>query len=54
MEAGEVGPLLDKYDFALVEQKSPADLENAYFLGPDCHLLGKVNGTQSIAFAEKK
>jgi len=54
LEAGEVGPLLDKYDFALVEQKSPADLENAYFQGPDCHLLGRVNGTQSIAFAEKK
>jgi len=54
LEAGEVGPLLNTYDFALVEQKSPADLENAYLKGPDCRLLGRVNGTQSIAFAEKK
>jgi len=49
----ELKPLLSKYAFRLVEQKSPEVLEDTYFRLRDGRLLGRVNGTQSIALAEK-
>ena len=54
LEEREVGPLLAEYGFALVELKSPQALEGMYFMGGKGKPVGRINGTQSIARAERK
>jgi methyltransferase (TIGR00027 family) len=53
LEEAEVGPLLTRYGFRLMEQKSPHDLQETYFKDERGKILGRVNGTQSIIMAEK-
>jgi hypothetical protein len=53
LEEAEVGPVLGKYSFRLVDQKSPRALEDLYFRSESGRLIGRINGTQSIALAER-
>jgi methyltransferase (TIGR00027 family) len=53
LEKAEVGPLLAKYGLRLLEIQSPEDLEQRYFRDAAGRVMGRVNGTQSIALAER-
>ena len=53
MDEEDVGPMLAKYSFRLLDHKSPEALENTYFRDKNGKKLARINGTQSIAMAEK-
>jgi methyltransferase (TIGR00027 family) len=53
LDEGDVGPLLARYGFKLLDRKGPAELEEAYFRDESGNLIGRVNGTQSIVTAER-
>ena len=53
LDEREIKPLLLKYSFRLKDLKGPRALEELYFKGQDGKLLGRINGTQSIVFAER-
>jgi methyltransferase (TIGR00027 family) len=52
LDEGEVKTYLEKYDFVLVDQKSPKELEELNFKGSDGVVRGRINGTQGIVTAE--
>jgi len=52
LDEGEVKTFLEKYDFVLVDQKSPKELEELNFKGSDGVVRGRINGTQGIVTAE--
>jgi hypothetical protein len=53
LEEAEVGPLLRKYSFRLVDRQSPRALEDMYFRSESGRVISRINGTQSIALAER-
>ncbi|MGA2614014.1 MAG: SAM-dependent methyltransferase [Spirochaetia bacterium] len=53
LDEQEVKPLLAKYSFTLVDLKSPRGLEDLYFKNEDGKVMASINGTQSIALAQK-
>jgi methyltransferase (TIGR00027 family) len=53
LDEADVAPLLAKYAFRLMDHKSPEALEDRYFRDKSGRVLGRINGTQSIAMAEK-
>ena len=54
LQEGELETLLARHGYKLVERKTPHDLEDTYFKDSTGKLVGRVNGTQSIALAEKE
>jgi methyltransferase (TIGR00027 family) len=53
LEEAEVGPLLGKYGFKVIDRKGPNELEEAYFRNGKGETVGRINGTQSIVTGEK-
>jgi methyltransferase (TIGR00027 family) len=53
LEEGEVEPFLARRGFGQRDRKSPQQLEEMYFQDADGRIVGRVNGTQSIVWAEK-
>ena len=53
IEKGETELFLKKNNFKLIRNLDSGDLENIFFKKPDGTIVGKVNGTHCIAYAEK-
>jgi len=53
LEETEVEPFLRKHGFTQRDRRSPRELEEMYFKNAAGSIVGRVNGTQSIVWAEK-
>ncbi|MGA2975010.1 MAG: SAM-dependent methyltransferase [Spirochaetia bacterium] len=54
LEENEVEPFLRKYRFSQRDRRSPRQLEEMCFQDEKGVIVGRVNGTQSIVWAEKQ
>jgi methyltransferase (TIGR00027 family) len=53
LDEHEVGPLLARFDFRILDLKNPRDLEETYFKDARGRIVGHVSGAQSIVTAER-
>jgi methyltransferase (TIGR00027 family) len=53
LEEGEIETLLDKYGFTLKDHSNAQALEEQYFKNQEGNIVGKINGTHSIAWGIK-
>ena len=53
LEEGEIETLLDKYGFTLKDHSNSQALEEQYFKNREGNIVGKINGTHSIAWGIK-
>jgi O-methyltransferase involved in polyketide biosynthesis len=53
LEENEVEPFLLKHGFLQRDRRSPKQLEDMYFRDAEGRIVGRVNGTQSIVWAQK-
>jgi methyltransferase (TIGR00027 family) len=49
IEKGEIGNFVNQFNFNLIENLTPHDLEKLYFTDTNGNCLGRVNGTHCIA-----
>ena len=54
IEKGQIEQFLSKYEMKLIDQKDSKDLEDLYFRDKYGKVIGRVNGTHSLAIAEKQ